>query len=91
MQLAIGVKVVLAARQYLVAVGLMAHIPHYAVVGGIEHVVQGNRQFHHAQRRCEMTWIFGQFLNNVAAQLGAQPGQLSHVQTTQVAWILYVV
>ena len=91
MQLAIGVKVVLAARQYLVAVGLMAHIPHYAVVGGVEHVVQGNRQFHHAQRRSEMTWIFGQFLNNVAAQLGAQPGQLSHVQTTQVAWILYVV
>ena len=41
MKLSVGMEVVLTTCQYLMAVSLMAHIPHNAVVGGVEHVVQG--------------------------------------------------
>ena len=84
-------EVVLTTCQYLMAVSLMAHIPHNAVVGGVEHVVQGYGKLNHSERRCKVAWVLGKFLHDVAAQFGAQLGQLTYVQTTQVAWILYIV
>ena len=53
------------------AVSLMTHIPHNAVVGGVEHVVQGYGKLNHSERRCKVAWVLGKFLHDVAAQFGA--------------------
>ena len=48
-QLSVGVEYLTSAREYLVAVSLMAHIPHYTVVRGVIHIVQCHRQFCHTK------------------------------------------
>ena len=47
-QLAVGAEAVASSREDLVAIGLMPHVPHYAVVGGVEDIMQGHGQLHHA-------------------------------------------
>jgi hypothetical protein len=38
-----------APGEDLVAVALVAHVPHQSVIGGVEHIVQGDGQFHRTQ------------------------------------------
>ena len=35
-------------------VALVAHVPHQPVVGGVEQIVQGHGQFHHAEAGAEV-------------------------------------
>ena len=47
MQLTVGAEAVATPRKYLMSVSLMPHVPHNAVVGGVEYIMQGYRQLHH--------------------------------------------
>jgi hypothetical protein len=44
-----------AAGEHLVRVGLVADVPHQAIVRGVEDVVQGDRQFDRAEVRREVS------------------------------------
>ena len=48
-QLAIGKELVASPRQDLMAIGLVTYVPHDAVLGCIEHVVQRHRQFYYSK------------------------------------------
>ena len=39
----------------LVRVGLVPHIPHQPIAGGLKHVMQSDCQLHHAQTRGQVT------------------------------------
>ena len=52
MQLTVGAEAVATTRKYLMSVSLMPHVPHNAVVGSLENVVQGYRQLYHTQTGC---------------------------------------
>ena len=49
-QLPQRVHAVAAPGEDLVRVALVRHVPYDLVLGGIEHIVQRDRQLHHAQR-----------------------------------------
>ena len=49
-----GENFVAAAGENLVRVALVAHVPHQPVVGGVEQVMQGHGQFHHAEAGAEV-------------------------------------
>ena len=49
-----GENLVAAAGENLVRVALVAHVPHQPVVGGVEQVMQGHGQFHHAEAGAEV-------------------------------------
>ena len=51
--LAHGMHLLHTAGENLVGVALVSHVPDDAVVGRVEHVVQGNGELHHAQARAE--------------------------------------
>jgi hypothetical protein len=52
--LAQGADAVAPAGDDLVRIGLVADVPDQAVLGGIEQVMQGDGQFHHAQSGAQM-------------------------------------
>ena len=90
-QFAVSVELVLASGEYLVAVRLMSYVPHDAVVGRVQHVVQRHRQLHHAKRRRKVSGVDGQFLHDVLTQFGAELRQLLNRQLAEVVGILYLV
>ena len=53
-----------AAGQYLVAVGLMADIPHQAIIRRVEHIVQRDREFDRPQIRRKMSARGGHRIND---------------------------
>ena len=68
------------ARQYLVAVCLMAHVPYDAVFRRVVDIVQRNGDLCHAETRRQMTGIHRHLLNDVLAQFLAKQGQFVHRQ-----------
>jgi len=74
-ELSVGVELIATACQDFMTIGLMSHVPHNAVVGGAEHIVEGYGEFHNAQARSEMPWVVGHFLNDVGAQFFAHGGK----------------
>jgi len=62
----------------------MSHVPHDAIVGGVENVVQGHGQFHHAQTGCKVAGVVGQFVYDKSPQFVADLGQLLHGEAPQV-------
>ena len=89
-QLSVGAEAVTAPCQHLMAIRLMAHIPHDAVVGSAEHIVQRHGKLHHSQRRSEVSGVHGEFLHDVFTQLTAQLWQLVHAQLAQIDGISYL-
>ena len=65
-----------ASCQYLVSVGLMPHVPDDAILRSVEHIVQGNGQFHYSQTAGEVSWIPAQFVNKESTQFLTQPWQV---------------
>ena len=68
-----GVEPITAARQHLVRVGLVTHVPDEAVIGGIEHVMQGNREFDRTQASGKMPPSGADAVDQELAQF---PGQV---------------
>ena len=75
---AIGVEPVPATCQDFVTVGLVADVPDNLVLGGVEDVVQGHRQFDHAQAGTEVTALFADHIHNELTQLVADLGKVLH-------------
>ncbi len=70
-KLAIGVKLVAATCEQLVPIGLMPDIPHNAVVGGVEHIVQCHGELHRTHARCKVPGIGRQGVYKEVAYFGA--------------------
>ena len=75
---AVGVELVPTPRQNLVTVGLVADVPDNLVLRGVEDVVQGHRQFDHAQAGTEVTAFFTDHIHNELTQLVTDLGKLLH-------------
>ena len=56
-QLAVSAERFAPSRQYLVSVGLMAHIPHDAIIRRIIDIMQGNGQLYYAQARRQVSRV----------------------------------
>ncbi len=69
---AIGGKIVAASGQYLMAVGLVAHVPYELVVGRIEDIVQSYRKLNHAQASPEMAAVHRHIVDDILPQFVAQ-------------------
>ena len=89
-QMTVGAERVATSCKYLVTISLMTHIPHYAVVGGIEDIVQGNGNLNDAQTRGKVTGIDRHLVDNVLAQLAANLCQLVYIQLAQVRRVFYL-
>ena len=87
-QLAVGAELVTPSREYLMSICLMSHVPHNAVVGGVEHIMQRHSQFHHTKTRSQMPRIHRQFLNDITPQFLTHRWQLLHIQLAQVNRII---
>ena len=83
-QFAVGVKFVATPGDNFVAVGLMTHVPHNAVVGRVVHIVHGHSYLDCAQTRCKVAGIVGQLVDDVASQFVANGRQLVNAQFAQV-------
>ncbi len=70
----------------LVRIALVADVPDQAIVRRVEHVVQRDGEFHHAQTRTEMAAGAGDRLDQVLAQLVGNGRQLIIGDAAQVGW-----
>ncbi len=77
------------AGQHLVAVGLVAHVPHNAVVRGVEDVVQRNGQLDRPQIGREMAAGLAYRVEQERAQLLRQLLQLFRIETAQLVRVVY--
>jgi hypothetical protein len=77
-----------AAGQDLVRIGLVAHVPHDAVVRRVEHVVQRDGQLDRAQVGRQVAAGLGDRIEQEAAQLFGQRLQLMAGQAAQVGRVV---
>ena len=82
--LANGVNALAPAGQDLVGIGLMAHVPHQSIEGGVVDVVQGNRQLDCAEAGGEVAAGAAHRAQQILAQLFAQNGQPLFGQGSQL-------
>ena len=71
-------------RQYLVRVGLMAHIPDQPVVRRVEDKMEGDRQLDRPQARGEMAATGADGMDQELAQLLRHRRQFRHRQASEV-------
>ena len=82
--LAQGADPVAPAGQYLVGIGLMAHVPDHDVAWGVEHMVEGDRQLHDAKPRAQVTACLGHRVDRLRAEFVGQLTQFRQVETAGV-------
>ena len=90
-QFAVGAESVAPACENLMSVCLMPHVPHDAVVGCLEHIVQSHGQLHCSKAGSKVTRIARNFLDDIIAKLLADLGQLADFQLSQVLRHIYVI
>ena len=73
-----GGKLIATSGNNLVAIRLVAHIPYQFIVGGIENIVQRQRQLHRAEARSQMTRVLRKRIDNIMPQLYGQLFQIVH-------------
>jgi hypothetical protein len=73
------------AGEDLVRVGLVADVPHQAIVGRVEHVMQRDGQLDRAEVRAEMSARLRDRLQQVPAQFDGQLLQLGAIESPQVS------
>ncbi len=79
-----GVQLVAPAGKHLVRIGLVSHIPDEPVIGGVEHIMQGNRELHRAQSCRKVPTAGCDALNQKLPQFLRQIGQFCSRQPAQV-------
>jgi hypothetical protein len=67
--LAVVDKGVTTTCDNLMCIGLVSHIPNYAVVGRVVYMVQCHGELHSAEARAEVTRVYGATLENVVAYI----------------------
>ncbi len=61
-----------ASREQLVHIGLVPYVPHENILGCVEHVMQGERQFDYSEARCQVTAVGGYLADDFLANLERQ-------------------
>ncbi len=89
--LAEGGKLRAPARENLVGIGLMSHVPHDAVIWRIEGVVQRDGQVHNAQTRCKVPTRLRHHLDDLPADLLRERGQFFPGEGAQVITVMDLV
>ena len=84
-QLAQGRERVASARQYLMGIGLMAHIPHQSVFGRIVHIVQCHDDLDGAQTRSEVSGVDAHLFDDELSKSLADIRQLLDGQFPEVS------
>ena len=79
-----GVQLVPPAREHLMRIRLVPHIPDQAVIGSVEHVMQGNRELDGAQSCGKMPAAGRDTMNQKLAQFPCQFGQFCRGQAAQI-------
>ena len=79
-----GVELLPAARQNLVRIGLMAHVPDQSVIGGVKYIMQGDCQLDGTQSRGKMTPAGADAVDQEIAQFRGQLYQLGGRQAAQI-------
>lgn len=82
----VRVEYVTPSGQYLVSVGLVSYIPNDAVVGGVEHVVEGDGEFYDTETRGQMARIDRQLTDDVGAQFVTNGRQFVDRKSAEVCW-----
>ena len=77
-----------AAGQDLVRIGLVPHVPHDFVFGGVEYVVDGHGDFHGAQAGTDVAGVLRTAGNDILAQLRAELCQLFFVHRPDAGGIV---
>ncbi len=81
--LAQGAHALTTAGEDLVWVGLVADIPHQAVIGGVEDVMQGDGQLDHAEAGTEVPAALANAVEQVLAQFVSEGFQVRFGQAAQ--------
>src|SRR5229473_3096352 len=69
-------------------VGLMADVPDQLVIGRVENIVKGDRQFDHAETRTEMAARYRDRADRLGAQFICNLLKVSRIDTTQICRIV---
>ena len=83
-KLAVCLEKVAASGEDFMGVCLMPHVPHDAVVGRAEHIVQGHGEFYHTEARRQVSGIDREFTDNVRPQFFAERRKLLLWQLAEV-------
>ena len=85
-----GRKPIEPARQQLVGIRLVPHIPDDLVLWGFKHPMERNRQLHHAEVRRKMPAVFRNRGDQYAADLPAEVLQPVRVQLFEIRRGMYM-
>ena len=73
-----------SAGEQLVGIRLMADVVNNGVLRQIEHSVDGESDFHHAQIRCQVTAVFGNRVDDHPADFPGKGGQTAFTHTPHI-------
>src|SRR5262249_23540498 len=79
-----GFDAIAPAGENLVWIGLMPNIPDQLVVRGVEHVVQGDGEFHHAESSTEMPTSRCDRVDGLGPQFICNPMQVLFIESTKI-------
>jgi hypothetical protein len=88
--LAVGMKHFAAAGKYLMAVCLVAYVPHQLIVGGIHYVMERHGKLYYTQAGTKVPTMHAYTVNNELAQLITYLLQLSFTEFLQVGRGIYL-
>ena len=86
--LAYAVQAVLAAGQYLVHIGLVAHVPDQPVIGCVVQVMEGDGEFHGAQAGGKMAAVAAGPMQQKFPDFHGQRLQLGFGQGAQIGRVV---
>ena len=89
-QLAVGMKAVAAAGEYLVTVCLVTDIPYETVVRCIIQIMKCYRQLYSAQTGAKMTGVERKLFNNELSQVSTNGFQLFNRKLFQIIRAVYL-
>ena len=69
-ELPVGMKSIFSSSEYFMTVCLMPHIPYQCIIRGVEHIMNGCGEFHHAQTGAEMPSFYRDNINDSWTTLG---------------------
>ena len=65
-------------------IGLVTHVPDDDVAWGVEHVVQGDGELHHAEARAQVAACLGDGVDGLGAQFVGQLMQLRNCKCARI-------
>ena len=74
----------LAARQYFMGIGLVAHIKDDLIIRGVKNIMNCNREFHGSEACAKMAGVERDHIDDKLPDLRAKLGQLINTEFPQV-------